>query len=155
MKGWQLSPAEQERVDQCDDAEVALCQRLRAIYIEVGGKLIYTLPVHVKQWSLDANGQVKVRRFGFPIVPDFGGTAHAYCGTTLDACVGDLLPWYHRPRRDDALRAYIIMSRVQDVSEMLLAQPCSPQLFRQGVLPGPDLLLTGEMTTEVVKLTWK
>ena len=168
IKGWLLSPEEQERLEQCAEAEVVLRQRPRAIFIEVesatdkmpvvGDKRIFTLRVQVKQWSLDANGQVKVRRFGFPIVPDFGGTAHAYCGSTLDACIGDLLPWYHRPRRDDALRAYIVMSRVQDVSDILLAQPYSPQLFRQGVLPGPDLLqkvLKDEITIEVAKRLWK
>ena len=50
------------------------------------------------------------------------------------------------------------MSRVQDVSDILLAQPYSPQLFRQGVLPGPDLLqkvLKDEITTEVAKGFWK
>ena len=41
--------------------------------------------------------------YGFPVVPDFGGTAHAYCCSTLNACLGDLLPWSHKARREDAL----------------------------------------------------
>ena len=122
------------------------------------GKSVYSLAVQVRRWSLDPAGNVKVLRYGFPIVPDFGGTAHAYCGTTLDACLGDLLPWYHRPRKDDALRAYIIKSRVKTGSNLLLAQAYSPHLFRQGVLPGPDLLmrvLEGSLPPEDAKKAWK
>ena len=76
---------------------------------------------------------------GFPLVPDFGGTAHAYCGSTLDAAVGDLLPWFKKPTWEDMRRAYIIKSRVRDASELLVVQPYSPALFMQGDLPGPDL----------------
>ena len=39
------------------------------------------------------------------------------------------------------LRAYIIRSRIQEADKIMLAQPYSPQLFRQGLLPGPQLLL--------------
>ena len=58
------------------------------------GKKIFELTLQGRVWSLDKAGNVQVLRLGFPIVPDFGGTAHAYCGTTLDACLGDLLPWH-------------------------------------------------------------
>ena len=78
---------------------------------------------------------MRIMRYGFPIVPDFGGTAHAYCGGNLDAEIGDLLSWDHKPRRDDALRVDIIKSRVSDASTLLLAQPYYPHLFRQGVFP--------------------
>ena len=124
----------------------------------VDGKSIYSLAVQVRQWSLDPAGDVKILRYGFPVVPEFGGTAHAYCGTTLDACLGDLLPWYQKPRKEDALKAYIIKSRVQDSSKILLAQPYSPHLFSQGVLTGPDLLLRvlqGSLAPEDAKKAWK
>ena len=48
------------------------------------------------------------------------------------------------------LRAYIIMSRAKEAENMLIVQPRSPHLFRQGVLPGPRLLLdvlTKKLTT--------
>ena len=96
----------------------------------MNGKRIYTLSTQAKPWSIDAAGNVKGIRYGFPIVPDFGGTAHAYGGSSLDACLGDCLPWYHRPRLEDQLRAHIIKSRVRDNSKLLLAQPYSPQLWR-------------------------
>ena len=109
-------------------------------------------------WSLDAAGTMKVMRYGFNLVPDFGGTAHAYCGSTLDACIGDLLSWSQMPRREDALKAYIIKSRVRKAERLILAQPYSPHLFRQGVLPGPDLLLrvlTKSITWEEAAKLWK
>ena len=71
---------------------------------------------------------MKILRSGFPIVPDFGGTAHAYCGSTLDACIGDLRQWTAAPRRDDALRAYIILSRARATQAKSV---CSPALRAQ------------------------
>ena len=112
----------------------------------------------VKTWSLDKDNQVHVRRHGFPIVPDFGGTAHAYCGDTLKAIIGDLMHWHHIPNLDNALRAYIIKSRVRHHDNLLLAQPYSPMLFRQGVQPGPHLLLQvlrGDLLPKEAKKDWK
>ena len=63
----------------------------------IDGKRIFELTVQAKPWSLDKDGNVKLTRVGFPIVPDFGGTAHAYCGSTMTAALGDLLPWYKKP----------------------------------------------------------
>ena len=63
-------------------------------------------------------------------MPDFGGTAHAYCGDTLPAVIGDLMGWTHIPNLDNALRAYIIKSRIRNSGQLLLAQPYSPMLFR-------------------------
>ena len=104
------------------------------------GKKIFVLQPQMKPWALGSGG-LKLQRFGFPLVPDFGGTAHAYCGETLDAALGDLLAWHKKPCFDDMLRGYIIKSRVRRADHMLLAQPYSPALFSQGTLPGPQLLL--------------
>ena len=108
---------------------------------KIDGKSIFVFKSQVRQWTLDKAGNVKIVRHGFPIVPDFGGTAHAYCGTTLQACLGDLLAWHKKPTHDDMLRAYIIKSRVRETEKLLLAQPYSPALFTQGTLPGPALLM--------------
>ena len=101
----------------------------------------YTLGLQRKIWNLDKEGKVKVIRYGFPIAPDFGGTAHAYCGATMSATSGDLLPWSKKPTLEDMLRAYIIRSRVKQADKIMLAQPYSPHLFRQDLLPEPQLLL--------------
>ena len=150
-----------------DLPEIVLLRRPRVIYVEVptandklrvqNGKNIYCLNLCVKTWSLDRDHQVTVRRYGFPIVPDFGGTAHAYCGDTLQAVIGDLMKWDHIPSLENALRAYIIKSRIRNIEHLLLAQPYSPMLFRQGVQPGPHLLLQvlrGEITTKEAKRQW-
>ena len=99
LRGWELPEQEEERLKNETSAELDLYRRPTYLYIEtrsqnealdlIDGKRIYRLRCHCKPWN--AYGQVPVKRFGFPIVPDFGGTAHAYCGTSLEACIGDLL----------------------------------------------------------------
>jgi hypothetical protein len=168
LRGWELVPEEAQRLQAIDEPEVVLVKRPKKLFIEVlggrkelpmvHGKRIYTLRAVPKEWSLDGHGNVAITRYGFPVVPDFAGTAHFYCGTSLDAEIGDLLPWWHTPTKDDALKAYIIRSRVKQCEKLLLTQPYSPRLFRQGVLPGPDLLdkvLTRQMEPESACKTWK
>ena len=96
-----MPPEEEERRIQIQDPEVVRRQRPISLWIEVGtatskmpevnGKRNFELRLTTKQWTVDQAGQMKVIRHGFPIVPDFGGTAHAYCGSTLDAEIGDLI----------------------------------------------------------------
>ena len=107
----------------------------------INGKKIYALTVQGRPWSLDKAGAIKIMRYGFPIVPDFGGTAHANCGSTLEAALGDFLHWSAKPSLSAMLKAYIIRSRVKEVDDIIVAQPYNPHLFRQGIQPGPQLLL--------------
>ena len=51
------------------------------------------------------------------------------------------LEWHRKPNLDAMRRAYIIKSRIRDISGLILVQPYSPAFFAQGVIPGPDLLL--------------
>jgi hypothetical protein len=168
LRGWELEAEEQQRMEDTAEPEVVLKRRPTKLYIEIptatqkmpktGGKYIYILKVQRKPWTLDKNGNVKISRFGFPIVPDFGGTAHAYCGTTVEAVLGDLLPWHKQPQMSEMLKSYIIKSRVRKAEQVLVVQPYSPQLFRQGVLPGPQLLLDvlqGKTTEAEAKTAWK
>ncbi len=168
LHGWELEQEEKERLANTTLSEVVLKRRPLSLYIEVptgtdkmptiSGKKMYILKVQRKQWSLDKAGNVKVTRFGFPIVPDFGGTAHAYCGSTIDASLGDLLPWHKKPQLDDMLKAYIIKSRIRLAENLLLVQPYSPHLFRHGLLPGPQLLLdvlSGKISEKQAKSEWK
>ena len=56
------------------------------------------------------------------------------------------------------LKAYIIKSRVRVAENLLIVQPYSPHLFRQGVNPGPQLLLnvlTKKMSEKEAKAEWK
>ena len=161
LLGWTLPAEEEERILPLDDPEIVLTRRPLSLEIEVethDAPVTYTLKPQVRVWSRDRERNATVRRVGFPVVPEFGGTAHAYCGTTLESCLGDLLAWHKKPRRDDMLRGYIIKSRVKEWDKILLVQPYSPRLFAQGELPGPSLLmkvLRHEMTTEAARKAWK
>ena len=170
LRGWDLPQAEATRIASidADTRQIVLKLRPECLYIEVpsataklattNGKKLFKLPMTVKTWTLDRQGNVRVRRHGFPIVPDFGGTAHAYCGDTLPAVIGDLLKWNHPPNLENAERAYIIKSRIRNADNLLLAQPYCPQLFHQGVQPGPHLLLRvlqQDLTPKEAKDEWK
>ena len=124
-----------------DDPEIMLSVMPDALHLEVIGAtkhlktplangMLRLLPKH-KVWSRDVKGNGKVRRKGFEAVPDFGGTAHAYCGDSLKTAIGDLLEWDRPPTIEAMQRAYIIKSRVRDTSGLALVQPYSPTLFRQ------------------------
>ena len=116
LRGWELTEAEEARIGAVEQPEVVVRERPLRLLVEVPtatdrlplveGRRLYSLRLQWRQWSLDKRGTAKLQRFGFPLVPDFGGTAHAYCGTTMDACLGDLLPWHRRPSHEDMLRAY-------------------------------------------------
>ena len=139
LRGWRLPPDEEIRLQQIQDPEVVLNKRPTHLLIEVQTatkymptvdvKKICILPLQRRVWALDKAGSVKVIRYGFQIAPDFGGTAHAYCGATMAATLGDLLPWHKKPTLEDMLRACIIKNRVKRADKN---HPCSsiqPTLF--------------------------
>lgn len=89
-------------------------------------------PVQKENWA---------KRFGFPIVPDFAATVHAVTGGQLPTAIGDLDTFDGTPSQEDALRGYIVLSRVEKADNILIAQPFSPTLFTQGPLESAELLL--------------
>ena len=95
----------------------------------------------VRTWARDGAGYAKVRRLGFALVPEFGGTIHSYCGDAMDAALLDLLEWHRKPTMDDMHKAYVGRSRCREADHTLIVQPYSPHLFRQGELPGPTILM--------------
>ena len=59
---------------------------------------------------------------------------------------------------DDMLKAYINESRVSSLDQLLIVQQYSPDLFRQGELPGPRILmevLRGNISTAEAREEWK
>ena len=100
LRGWTLSKTEAERVERLAGPEVVLEERPLTLRIELTHAQVDTkddaeaniliLKPQVRVWTRDKEGQAKVRRIGFPIVPEFGGTVHAYCGENLDASIADL-----------------------------------------------------------------
>ena len=94
-----------------------------------------------RSWSPDSAGNVQVNRRGFHVVPDFAGTIHSFVGATLLAAMLDCLHFSRTPGREDMLKGYLGISRVVDKEGLLIVQPYHPMLFRQGALPGPELLM--------------
>ena len=119
---------------------------------------MYCMTPKIRMWSRDNTGYAKVRRIGFALAPEFGGTIHGYCGDTLDASLLDLLEWHRKPSMDDMHKAYVGKSRTRNTDHTLLVQPYNPHLFRQGELPGPTILmnvLRNDMTTKGAMQEWK
>ena len=90
--GIETTAEEQERINACEEPEIVLARQPQQLCLELDGKHGETKIYHMKPryvtWTRDANNQATVRRRGFILVPDFAGTAHAYCGSTLEKCKG-------------------------------------------------------------------
>ena len=120
---------------------------------------VYGLPVKNVDWPLE-NGPRKenwIKRFGFPIVPDFGATIHAVTGDQLPTLISELDTFDATPTQDDAQKGYIVMSRVRRAHNIAIAQPFSPGLFRQGPLRSAELLLKvlrGDVSPDALKEEW-
>ena len=101
LRGWTLPPEEEERRIPIQGPEVVRRQRPMSLWIEVRTatskmpevieKCNFDLRLASKQWTVDQASRMKIIRHGFPIVPDFGGTPHANCGSILDAEIEDVL----------------------------------------------------------------
>ena len=84
--------------------------------------------------------------------------AHAYCGTSLEACIGDLQEWWMKPHKEASIRGYIIKSRIRRTENLIIAGPYSPCLFRMGAPAGPRYLLQtlqGYLTPKEALRQWK
>ena len=75
------------------------------------------------------------------MVPDFATTVHGATGDQLETAIGELGSFAETPSQDDALKGYIILSRVKGPESILITEPFSPMLFNQGPLEIADLLL--------------
>ena len=147
-------------------AEVALTKLPACLFVRFPGaewtideKLgVGVLPVYQKTCYWDRAPGASVRRTGFPIVPNLGGTAHSFTGTTLKSAILDLLDPTRTPRFDDVPKSYVGISRIRNILHLLLAQPLAPCLFRMGPQPGPSLLLRwleGNMSEDELEQEWK
>ena len=69
----------------------------------------------------------------------------------------DFSAWRMESTRENQLSGYMCLSRVEMVDGICIVQPYAPNLFRQGDLPGPNLLLQfwrGEIQKRDLEAAW-
>ena len=66
---------------------------------------------------------------------------HSVTGQEFDFEILDLKPYWDNVNLESMLMAYIGLSRVKSADGLLLVEPFSPLLFKQGDLPGPTVLM--------------
>jgi hypothetical protein len=120
---------------------------------------VYGLKPKSVDWPVDHPRKENwVKRFGFSIVPDFAATVHAVTGGQLPTAIGELDTYEVAPTQEDALKGYIVLSRVEKANNIAIAQPSSPVLFRQGPLESAELLLDvlrGNVPREDLEQRWE
>ena len=99
------------------------------------------IPPTTTDWSLDHAEAIQIKRRGFAMSPDFSSTIHSATGRTLESAVPDLGSIEDVPNAQKAMEGYIALSRATSAEGVIIAQPFSALLFRQGPAPYPTLLL--------------
>ena len=62
------------------------------------------------------------------------------------------------PNHDTQLSGYMCLSRAEEIEGICIVKPFSPNLFRNGDLRGPDLLLKfqrGDISEEQMEVAWR
>jgi len=146
--GWELHPSEErgtstgERVLQY----MPLCIYLKfeGMPVRIMDNLdpgVFPLKPRVAQWMVNKKTEAKVRRKGFPLIPDYACTAHMVQGMTLRGALADCGDVLDNPALKDMLAGYVALSRVRTADTLLLLRAFSAALFRQGPPPGPHCLM--------------
>jgi hypothetical protein len=167
LAGWVLDPVDEQLLAQCHEPEYVLSLPPKALLLRLAKDphaadsaepAIYELTMVSRSWCPDQARNVHINRTGFQVVPDFAGTIHSFVGSSLEAAMLDCLHFGRTPSREDMLRAYLGISRVTKKEGLLIVRPYHPMLFRQGALPGPELLMQfwrGEVKSEELEAKWE
>ena len=107
---------------------------------------VFPLRPRVAQWLVNKKTEAKVRRRGFPLIPDYACTAHMVQGMTLRGALADCGDVLDNPALKDMLAGYVALSRVRTANTLLLLRAFSATLFRQGPPPGQRAALPPEGT---------
>ena len=151
LHGWQLHPVDEERLRSNTSQQMVLQFLPEKLYVEMPnatwtvdaelGAGVISFEPDFSTWPLDKEWKVLVKRRGYCIAPDLSGTAHSFVGATLKAALLDVDTWDKETSRDDQLSGYMCLSRAEEIEGICIVQAYAPNLFRNGELPGPDLLL--------------
>ena len=111
-----------------------------------------------RQWLVNRKTEVKAKRTGFQLFPDYAHTDHIVQGTTLAGAVADCGDVWSSTTPQDMIAGYVAISRVKRADSLLLVLVFSDLLFRHGPPDGPDLLmkrLRKELSSEdAIKTYW-
>ena len=151
LLGWSLDEHDLERIRDSTGMELVLEKMPACLFLKIEGAtwqeeldaevgVIRVRPI-LQHWKVDPQGLATIARRGFPIACDYAGTAHSFMGSTLKACTLDLEAWNAPSNRDAQLSGYMCLSRVKKCEDVCVTQAFSPNLFAQGDLLGPRLLL--------------
>ena len=109
---------------------------------------LYPIQPVFRTWFIDKGRQhpvLAVRRQQIPLAPAFAITSHAAQGQTLQAAIVDL----QIGRGTSPIASYVAITRVKRRQDLLIFKPFDHDIFTQGPLQGPSLLLRaprGEVT---------
>jgi hypothetical protein len=146
VDGWTLDPRDEDRVRRATEPEIMLEFMPLKLYVRKRGgdampqhldlpPQIYGVSPMGSNWPLDPPAKTLwVRRFGFPLRPDFASTVHAVTGDELPAAIANLGHRTNAPNLEDALQGYIAISRVSGHQDLRIAQPFPRRLFNMGRL---------------------
>ncbi|CAK0832641.1 unnamed protein product, partial [Prorocentrum cordatum] len=168
VNGWVLHPDDSKLVkEQRAEPELVLQHVPDAIMVRISGSAAPrfgnqpagAFPVKLKEVSWDRSPGFKamVKRTGSPLAPRFAAAAHCVTGPALPKAIIDFLDARTTPRSSMAPTGYVAISRARGADDLIITQPFSPVLFRQGHQTGPWLLRSlaaGEMATEQAKAGW-
>ena len=101
---------------------------------------LYPIQPKSRSWHLDQERpkpQLRVSRFQVPLAPAYAITAHASQGQTLRAAILDL----QLGRGVSAIASYVAMTRIRKLEDLLVFRDFNREVFTQGPLEGPTLLL--------------
>ena len=104
-------------------------------------KGVYPIVPRKGSWFLDhgrPHPVLRVTRRQLPLAPAFAITAHAAQGQTLKAAIIDL----HIGRDTSPIAAYVALTRVARISDLLIYRDFPLDSFTKGPPEGPELLLT-------------
>ena len=109
IHGWTLHLDDARRVAMASDTELVLEHMPLKLYVKKRTEdpmpqhmglepQVYAVSPKGVNWNLDKNETLWIRRFGFPLRPDFASTVHAVTGDELDAAMVNLGDIHVTPR---------------------------------------------------------
>ena len=147
--GWDLGLADD--IAAVSEGERVLKEHPRCIYVQFEGAAwkihellepgVFPLKAVARNWVLNKETGVKIRRRGFTLLPDYASTAHMVQGMTCDAVIADGGSATDNVSIKDMLATYVALTRVRKASTLLLLRMFSRHLFQQGPPPGPHCLM--------------